>query len=255
MPITEAARRRDHIANLLSSYGELSANTLSQMLGVTVQTLRSDLRILDEQGIVRRRHGGASLILRGENIDYQPRLEVSRDEKNRIAAAVADMVPNGATVALGTGTTVEAVARALVGHRGLTVATNNLHVVLALRMAKDISVLLAGGKLRLRDLDLIGAEASEFFGGIRFDHAIFSVGGVSPDGALLDFNLDEIRARQAISAAGRQRILVMDHAKLHRSAPHRWGRLHDLDRVVTGGMLSGKLADELTTQGCELIMV
>ena len=85
----DAARRRDRIVNLLSSYGELSATALSDMLGVTVQTLRADLRALDEAQLVRRRHGNASLITASENIDYQPRLSVSRDEKFRIGAAVA----------------------------------------------------------------------------------------------------------------------------------------------------------------------
>lgn len=251
---SEAARRRDRIVNLLSSYGELSASALSEMLGVTVQTLRADLRALDDSRLVKRRHGGATLAA-SENIDYQPRLAVSRDEKNRIAAAVAAMIPNGATVALGTGTTVEAVARALVGHEGLTVATNNIHVVLALRMAEDITILLAGGKVRLRDLDLIGAESRDFFESLRFDHAVFSVGGVSESGDLLDFNLDEIRARQAISACALERTLVIDHAKVGRKAPHRWGHLHDLERAICGGPLAQNLKEAGTASRCTLIEV
>ncbi len=251
----DAARRRDHIVNLLSSYGELSATALADMLGVTAQTLRADLRALDEAGIVRRRHGGATLTSATENISYQPRLAVSRDEKNRIGAAVAASIPNGATVALGTGTTVEAVARALTNHEGITVATNNIHVVLALRTAERITVLLAGGEVRLRDLDLIGAESLEFFAGLKFDHAIFSVGGLSGDGELLDFNLDEIRARQAISACARTRTLVVDHAKIGRQAPHRWGRMQDLERVVCGGICPVPLKEAGRRCGCEIIEV
>ncbi|MDF2141735.1 DeoR/GlpR family DNA-binding transcription regulator [Paenirhodobacter sp. CAU 1674] len=255
MEKSDTARRRDHIVNLLSSYGELSATALSDMLGVTVQTLRADLRALDEARIVRRRHGGATLCAATENISYQPRLAVSRDEKNRIGAAVAAMIPNGATVALGTGTTVEAVARALTGHQGLTVATNNIHVVLALRLAERITVLLAGGKVRLRDLDFIGAESVEFFAGLEFDHAIFSVGGMSETGDLLDFNLDEIRARQAITACARERTLVIDHAKINRPAPHRWGRIDTLERVVCGGSFPEALKTSGTAAGCKIIEV
>lgn len=255
MTSSETARRRDHIVNLLSSYGELSATALSDMLGVTVQTLRADLRALDEARVVRRRHGGAMLAMPSDNIDYQPRLAVSRAEKNRIGAAVADMIPDGATVALGTGTTVEAVARALIGHENLTVATNNIHVVLALRMAKGISILLAGGKVRLRDLDFIGAESSDFFDGIRFDHAIFSVGGVSETGDLLDFNTDEIRARQAISGCARDCTLVIDHAKIGRMAPHRWGQLWDLDRAICGGPVGAPLKAAARQGACKIIEV
>ncbi|CUH65067.1 Glycerol-3-phosphate regulon repressor [Thalassovita gelatinovora] len=253
MEKSDSARRRDHIVNLLSSYGELSATALSEMLDVTVQTLRADLRALDEARIVRRRHGGATLTSASENISYQPRLAVSRDEKNRIGAAVAALIPNGATVALGTGTTVEAVARALTGHEGLTVATNNIHVVLALRTAERITVLLAGGEVRLRDLDFIGAESLEFFAGLKFDHAIFSVGGVSENGDLLDFNLDEIRARQAITACAGTRTLVVDHAKIGRQAPHSWGRLQELERVVCGGIFPSALKQAARQRNCEII--
>lgn len=252
MNTLETARRRDRIVNLLSSYGELSAAALSDMLDVTVQTLRADLRVLDEARLVRRRHGGAMLATAGENIDYHPRLAASRDEKARIGAATAKLIPNGATVALGTGTTVEAVARALVGHEGLTVATNNIHVVMALRMAEDITIMLAGGKIRLRDLDFIGAESSEFFAGLQFDHAVFSVGGVSSNGDLLDFNLDEIRARQAIFSCAAERILVIDHTKCGRKAPHRWSHLNALDRVICGGRLPATLHKAEHGKTCDI---
>ncbi|SLN41386.1 Glycerol-3-phosphate regulon repressor [Aquimixticola soesokkakensis] len=255
MSITETARRRDRIVNLLSSYGELSTTALSDMLDVTVQTLRADLRALDEARMVRRRHGGVTLATASENIDYQPRLTASRDEKARIGLKMAQIIPHGATVAMGTGTTVEAVARALVGHKDLTVATNNIHVVMALRLAAGIKITLAGGNVRLRDMDFIGAESAEFFAGLRFEHAIFSVGGISAQGDLLDFNLDEIRARKAIFACAQERTLVMDHAKIGRDAPHRWGQLHEVERVICGGTLSGALQEAALKNTCTILEV
>ena len=253
MEKTDTERRRDHIVNLLSSHGDLSAGALAEMLDVTVQTVRADLRMLDEARIVRRRHGVATLNVASENIGYHPRLDVSRDEKSRIAAAVAALIPHGATIALGTGTTVEAVARALTGHKGLTVATNNIHVVLALRMAERATILLAGGEVRLRDLDMIGAESMEFFDGLSFDHAVFSVGGITEEGALLDFNLGEIRARKAIGAAARERTLVVDHAKIGREAPYRWGEMQALERAVCGGPMPPALKAAGAAAGCEVI--
>lgn len=252
---TETARRRDRIVVLLSTYGELSAQALSEMLEVTVQTVRSDLRSLDDAGLVRRRHGGATLIETGENIGYQPRLALSRDEKGRIGAAVARLIPDGASIALGTGTTVEAVARALTDHRDLTVATNNLHAVLALHGAPQVSILLAGGKVRMRDLDLIGSESVAFFSGLRFDYTVFSVGGVSEGGDLMDFNLDEINIRKALCAAGRTRILVFDHTKIGRPAPLGWGVLRDSDLVVCGGDLPPALQAAASAGGARVIMV
>ncbi|MBY6006136.1 DeoR/GlpR family DNA-binding transcription regulator [Salipiger bermudensis] len=254
MSSDEAARRRDQIVNLLSAYGELSAKAMAEMLQVTVQTIRSDLRALDDAALVRRRHGLARLAIPQENIGYQPRLAVSRSEKERIGAAVAALVPDGASIALGTGTTVEAVARALAGHEALSVATNNLHAVLALRAAPKISVSLAGGRVRMRDLDLIGAEASEFYGNLRLQYAVFSVGGVSLEGDLLDFNMDEVRARRAIAGCAGHRILVVDHAKIGRAAGVAMGQLSELDTVVCGGALPETLISACKDAGTRVIV-
>lgn len=254
MKSPEIARRHDRITSLLASHDSLSAAALADLLSVTVQTIRSDLRMLDQEGTIRRRHGSAYLLTPGDNIGYQPRLEMSRDEKARIGEAVASIIPPGASVALGTGTTVEACARALCRHEGLTVFTNSIHAVLALHLAPRISVSLAGGAVRLRDLDFIGSESVEFFAGLRLDYAVFSVGGISPDGDLLDFNMEEVRARRAIFESARHRIVVADQSKLGRPAPHAFGTLWDAETIVSGSEMPS-LMDELEQADTRFIQV
>ncbi|MGD9864076.1 MAG: DeoR/GlpR family DNA-binding transcription regulator [Pseudodonghicola sp.] len=255
MSVSDLARRRDLIVNLLSIHGTLSAAELSDRLEVSVQTVRTDLRELDEQGVIRRRHGGASLSQSSENIGYQPRLAISRDEKARIGRAVAGLIPDGARLALGTGTTAEEVARALVSRENLFVATNNIHAVLALRPAPGITVHLAGGKVRLRDLDIIGAESQEFFGQFRLDTAVFSCGGLSPEGDVMDFNAEEIRARRAISGCAEQTILILDSTKIGRPAPLRHAKLWDYAVVVHGGTMPTEIAAACARAGCRLVAV
>jgi DeoR family glycerol-3-phosphate regulon repressor len=255
MSAPDLARRRDRIVNLLSIHGSLSAADLAGRLAVSVQTIRTDLRELDEQGVIRRRHGEASLNRGTENIGYQPRLAIARDEKGRIGQAVAGLVPDAARVALGTGTTVEEVARALVGRENLLVATNNIHAVLALRAAPGVTVHLAGGKVRLRDLDIIGAESQEFFGQFRLDVAIFSCGALSPQGEVMDFTPEEIRARRAIAACGARTVLILDSTKIGRPAPLKHGHLWDYDLVVHAGSLPDATRDACTAADCRLIAV
>ncbi len=255
MKSTDIARRHDRIMSLLASHASLSASALADLLSVTVQTIRSDLRILDEEGAIRRRHGSAYLLTPGDNIGYQPRLEVSRDEKARIGDAVANLIPPGASVALGTGTTVEACARALTRHEGLTVFTNSIHAVLALHLAPKVTVSLAGGVVRLRDLDFVGSESVDFFAGLRLDFAVFSVGGISETGDMLDFNMAEVRARRAIFESARHRILVADHSKIGRPAPHALGKLWDAESVVCAGELPGSVQDEAERAGSTLVLV
>ncbi|ATI43636.1 ArsR family transcriptional regulator (plasmid) [Pacificitalea manganoxidans] len=255
MAQNDIARRRDRVVNLLSRYGELSAGQLADMLEVTVQTIRADLRDLDDQRLVRRRHGGASLVAAGENIGYAPRQAVARDEKARIGAAAAALVSDGATVALGTGTTVEAVARALLPREKLFVATNNIHAALALQAAPELTLSLAGGRVRLRDMDLIGAEAGEFFAALRLDLAVFSAGGIGAGGEILDFNEDEVRARRAIMGAARHRVLVVDHTKIGRDAPCLRGSVAEVETLIHGGDLPPVLADLCAGAGTQVIAV
>lgn len=255
MQTVALARRRDRIVNLLSMHGDLSATSLSDMLGVSVQTIRADLRNLDEQQIIRRRHGSASLCEVSENIGYQPRLALARDEKSCIGAAVAGLIPDGAKLAIGTGTTAEEVARALVTRENLFVATNNIHAVLALRAAPNIAITVAGGNLRVRDLDFIGAESQEFFEGYRLDFAVFSCGGLSLDGNLLDYNMDEIRARRAVSGAASHRILVMDSTKIGRNVPLQDAFIWDFETIVYAGVIPQEVERACIENGCTLITV
>lgn len=150
--------RRDLIISLLSENEALSASELSDRLAVSVQTVRADLRDLDEAALVQRRNGKVWLRQQSENIGYLPREGIARQEKQRIALAVKGLIPDGARVALGTGTTVETCARFLASHKDLFVASNSIHAVCALQQAPGVAVELAGGTVRMRDLDMIGAR-------------------------------------------------------------------------------------------------
>lgn len=113
----DVTQRRDAIIALLSENDMLSAFALSFELDVSVQTIRADLRDLDEAGLVQRRNGTVRLHQQSENTGYLPREGIARQEKQRIALAVKNLIPDGARLALGTGTTVEKCARFLASHK------------------------------------------------------------------------------------------------------------------------------------------
>ncbi|WP_353350602.1 DeoR family transcriptional regulator [Aquicoccus sp. SU-CL01552] len=129
------------IIALLSEYDALSAVELSGRLAVSVQTVRADLRDLDEAAIVQRRNGKVRLRQQSENIGYLPREAIAQQEKQRIVPAVENRIPEGARVALGTGTTVEQCARFLASHENLFVASNSIHAVCALQNAPGATCL------------------------------------------------------------------------------------------------------------------
>jgi len=251
----DITKRRDRIITLLSENGALSASVLSQRLGVSVQTIRADLRDLDDAALVQRRNGSARLRQQSENIGYHPRESISRQEKERIALAVKNLIPNGARVALGTGTTVEHCARFLASHTDLFVASNSIHAVSALQNATGVVVEMAGGLVRMRDLDLIGAAAMAFYAQYRVDYAVFSCGGLSAGGAVMDYNSDEVLARKAISNCANTTILVADQQKADLDLACQHGHLWDYDFVVTSADLAGEVADECAQHACQIINV
>lgn len=246
------SQRRDKIIALLSDVDELSASDLSKKLGVSVQTIRTDLRDLDAAALVQRKNGAVRL-RQMENIAYAPRLDTSSAEKQRIARAVKVLVGNNARLALGTGTTVEHCARELSSLKNLFVATNSIHAVMALQHASGAVVEMAGGTVRLRDLDVIGSLGQEFFTRFRVDYAVFSCGGVSESGEVLDYNSDEIAARNAIAACAKQKVLVVDSAKFGCDLPCVMHNIWDYDVVVTGADLGEEIKTECSRSGCRII--
>ncbi|WP_371706936.1 DeoR/GlpR family DNA-binding transcription regulator [Oceanicola sp. D3] len=247
--------RRDLIIALLTENEALSAAELSDRLGVSVQTIRADLRDLDEAALVQRRNGKVRLRQQSENIGYLPREGIARQEKQRIALAVKNLIPDGARVALGTGTTVEQCARFLASHKNLFVASNNIHAVCALQNAPNVAVEMAGGSVRMRDLDMIGMAAHAFFAQYRVDFAVFSCGGLSASGSVMDYNMDEITARKAISGCGRTTVLVVDSTKTGLDLACQTGHLWDFDVIVSGARFSAPVLENCAQHSCQVIQV
>lgn len=248
----DLTQRREQIIALLSEAGELSAGALAEQLGVSVQTIRADLRDLDASALVQRKNGAARL-RQLENIAYAPRQSASSAEKQWIAQVVRSLIHDGARIALGTGTTVEHCARALAKLQNLFVVTNSVHAVIALQHAPEAMVEMAGGTVRLRDLDVISPTSRDFFSRFRMDFAIFSCGGISESGEVLDYNSDETAARSAVADCAKQKILVVDSAKHGRDLPCRLHHIWDYDVVVTKAKLSTDVTKHCGQRGCRIM--
>ncbi|OSQ44780.1 DeoR/GlpR family DNA-binding transcription regulator [Thalassospira sp. MCCC 1A01428] len=246
--------RRDRIVSLVKSCGFMAVEELARRFDVSVQTIRTDLRDLQEQGRIFRRHGKAGPAPVPDNTSYEKREVWNRDGKRALAAKLTSMIPEGCTIAIGTGTTAELAASSLARHRNLTVLTNNLHVVLTLQNAPGVTLRLSGGTIRTRDLDVIGADSAEFFGCYRADFGIVSVGGMSPDGDLMDFNMDEVRARRALVQCCDHAILLVDDRKMGRKALCRDGHASDFDTVILNAAPSDILQTRLVQNRTSLIV-
>lgn len=224
--------RQQSILDLVRERGYLSIEELAQQFAVTPQTIRRDINQLAEQNLLRRYHGGAAWDSSIENTAYNTRADQMRDEKQRIADAIAAHIPDNASLFINIGTTTEAIARALLGHQNLKVITNNLHVASILAGKDDFEVLIAGGTVR-GDGGVVGQAAVDFIEQFRVDFAVVGISGIDEDGSLLDFDYQEVRVSRALIDNARQVFLAADSSKFGRNAVVRLGPISLVSRVFT----------------------
>lgn len=225
--------RQQQTVDLVRERGFISIDELAQHFAVTPQTIRRDINQLADQGLLKRYHGGAAAHDSSvENTAYSMRAGQQLQEKQRIAEAVAAAVPDHASLFINIGTTTEAIAQALLNHRGLKVITNNLNVAKILSTKEDFEVLIASGRVR-PDGGVIGQATAEFFKQFKVDYALVGISGIDEEGTLLDFDFQEVGVSQQIMLGARHIFLAADHSKFGRHAMNRLGCLSEVERFFT----------------------
>jgi DeoR family transcriptional regulator, glycerol-3-phosphate regulon repressor len=214
--------------------GSVSVEALAEKFEVTLQTVRRDVKLLSDAGLLARFHGGVRVpSSTTENIEYRQRQLLNALAKQRIARTVAAAVPNGCSLILNIGTTIEAVARELLRHKGLRVITNNLNVAAILSDNPECEVIVAGGIVRARDRGIVGEVTVDFIKQFKVDIGLIGISGIEDDGTLRDFDYREVKVAHAIIAHSREIWVAADHSKFNRPAMVELARLDDIDMLFT----------------------
>jgi len=228
-----AEERYRQILHLVQARGYVANEELARLFDVTVQTVRRDVNRLAEEGRLTRHHGGAGLSSSIENIAYTARQVLNRGEKQAIARLAAAAIPDQSSLFINIGTTTEAFAHALQGHHGLQVITNNLQVASILWPQAGFKVVVAGGTVRGHDGGILGQPACDLIDRYRADFGVIGISGIDEDGALLDFDVEEIRVARAIMRNARQVFLLADHTKFGRRPMMRMGDITEIHGLFT----------------------
>ena len=252
--VTGLNDRRRQILAFARAHGAIEVETLADKLEVTPQTIRRDLAELCEIRLLKRVHGGAVLNEGISNLGYEARRRLMVAEKQAIAKAAAELVPSDSSLFVNIGTTTEAVVREIATHPGMLVVTNNINVIEILRSNETVTLMMAGGKLRLEDGGIVGKDTAEYIEQFRLDRAVIGVSALEEDGTLLDFDTQEVSVAKAIIANSRSVILVCDSSKFSRSAPMRIGNISAVDYLVTDSAPSTSLVQHCKANGVELVV-
>jgi DeoR family glycerol-3-phosphate regulon repressor len=235
--------RQGEILAIVRAEGRVVVEDLARRFDVTLQTIRRDLTELAEAGHLDRVHGGAVARTGVANIGYAARRRMNEPAKSAIARACAAAIPENA------------VARELLGHRNLTVVTNNLNIANILAANEGCEVMVSGGALRRSDGGLTGGLAKGFVEQFKVDIAVIGASAIDADGDLLDFDLAEVDVSRAIIRRARRTFVVADASKLIRSAPVRIASLADVDALFTDAPLPAALAARCRDWGTEVHVV
>jgi DeoR/GlpR family transcriptional regulator of sugar metabolism len=225
--------RRSKVAEILSIKGFTALTDLVRLLGVSDSTVRRDLEILEEQGILKRTHGGAVYVKESHahSLAFADREMTSATEKQSIAKVVAELIPAGQTLILDGGTTCFQVARAIQGRR-LSVITNSVPIASLLSTDLATEVTLVGGYVYPRTGVALGATATSQLDSLHAAQLVLSCEGVTDEGV---FNANQImvEVEQRMMQSADEVILAVDSRKLNRRAVVRVCGLDELNVIVT----------------------
>jgi DeoR family glycerol-3-phosphate regulon repressor len=228
------AQRQEAILAQVRAQGAASAEELSASLGVSIETIRRDLRGLRDQGLLNRVHGGATRPShRSGESSFAARSTLNLARKQAIAALAASLVEDGETIVIDTGTTALQLARALPGSFRGRVLTNSVLVAAELSDRSDIELLLCGGQIRPGDGACSGAHAEAFFADFYASKAFLGAGGLHREAGLTDYYPAEAAIRRTITTHSAAAYVLADSSKLGVIAVHRVCALDQLTAVIT----------------------
>lgn len=200
---------------MVRANGAVSLRELARVVQTSEVTVRRDVRALEAEGLLDRRHGGAVLpggLTRESGFPQKSHLATA--EKTAIADLAAGLVDEGEAIVVGAGTTTQELARRLARVPGLTVVTNSLLVAQALAHANRVEVVMTGGTLRGCNYALVGSGAEQSLQGLRVSRAFLSGAGLSAERGLSTSNMLAASVDRALVQAAAEVVVLADHTKL-----------------------------------------
>jgi DeoR family glycerol-3-phosphate regulon repressor len=247
--------RRERIAAIVKETSRVSVEELARMLSTSHETVRRDLALLSERGVVRKVHGGAVHTQTALESPYGDRSVTARAEKAAIADRAAQLFEPGDSLLIDSGSTTTAFAEALGRAGHFTVITNSIMVAKELwSSSKRNDVYLLGGRYSGENHETVGPHAIEEIQRLHADHAVLTIGAVDPAGIFMDYNADEAYVARAMMASARQTTVLADSSKLGRQALFQVCEARQVHRLVTDKEPPAPLHEALRSAGVEILI-
>ncbi len=230
----KALKREQRIIGLLEHRGEISVNELSAILDVSVSTLRKQLAVMQENGLVIRTYGGVMAVNRVPDETFESKLHKNIAEKRRIAEKARALCKPGSSIALGSGTTVFGLSNLLSDLAPGSIYTNSMQAADYLSNCPGLEVHICCGIIRGQTGTIIGSEAAEYFRNIRpVDYAFVGCDAINSSGEVFGDNLSVAVVEKTLLLNARHKYILCDSSKLGKTSVARIINLEDCDGLIT----------------------
>ncbi len=250
-----ATERRARILQMLHKHSTVLISDAAREFGVSTVTVRGDFDALEREGLLKRVHGGAVLVT-----DYASSLVAARKkshlkEKRAIAQAAAELVADGETILVGGGSTTYEFVRALAGHAGVLVVTNDCRIIeLAARECPSLEVAGTGGRLSRDRACFYGPMLEASIADMLFDKVFIGADCFNPDFGFLTDLERASEVKGVFLSHARTKVVLMDATKLGEGRTcTRFARPGDVDLIYVDRDPGGVIAASTTARVVECL--
>ncbi|MGN6215024.1 DeoR/GlpR family DNA-binding transcription regulator [Parafilimonas sp.] len=251
-----STERHQLILEKLHQEGDLNVISLYKELKVSRVTIRKDLKLLEEKGLLFRTHGGATL-KNPYTIDrpVNEKEKLQSAEKSKIGAAAARLIDDNDSIIIASGTTVLALAKKIQHKKNLTVITASLNVALELLQQPDIEVLQLGGILRKTSSSVTGPYAQSILTDFSCTKLFLGVDGIDLEFGLSTTSAMEAHLNRQMIEASQKVIVLSDSTKFGKRGFGKICGLDKVDRIITDAGISEYFVKQLENLGIEVTVV
>jgi len=253
----DTSQRRLQISELVRQHGSVQVSSLAQRFGVSLQTVRKDLRYLAERGVMARAYGGGidsnAVSANQSEPHYETKRTAHLEEKRRIGARAAALVRPGDTIAIDSGTTAIQLAEAL-PDIDVTVVTNDFGVLTALSPKTNINLVMLGGELRRKNMAFYGGLTVEALGALHVDLLFLGVDGFDLERGITTHYEPEAMLNRKMVEAARVVVAITDSSKFGKICLHRIIPVSGLNTLITDTDTPADVAQACQALGVELLL-
>ena len=250
-------QRRRAIRGLLQEQPQVSVAELARRFGVSTVTVRADLTALDDIGALVRVHGGALPRSESDELPIDIKQSLHRAEKVRIATAAVELIRDGETIILDSGTTTAEIAKQIRGLKlgSLNVITNALNVAVLLASVPFVNLVIPGGVLRRRSWSLSGPQAEQAIRDLQADTLFLGVDSLDPEVGLMTPYLLEAQLNAQMIRIARKVVAVTDSSKLLRRNLSVISPVEQVDLLITDRKADAQCIAAIRAHGVEVKLV